>query len=95
MHLGQPGDRAQQHILDARLLRCGHRHTVAVAAQTRGNPQDMYIGYGRGFGDATDLFSHGTLLQPEVPCLPLEIVPYHTHNCPTGIRAQMTPGDTR
>ena len=38
---GQPGDRAEQHVLDARLARGGDRDGVAVAAHPLRDPEDV------------------------------------------------------
>ena len=41
--LGQPGDRSQDHVLDARLGGGGDRDRVAVAAQPGRDPEDVHL----------------------------------------------------
>ena len=39
---GQPGDRAADNVFDARLSGSRDRDRIAVASQSRGNPQNLY-----------------------------------------------------
>ena len=53
MDLGQAGDRAEEHVFDARLGGGGDGHRVAVTAEAGGEPQDVDVRNRRGFlGDA-------------------------------------------
>src|SRR6516225_5289747 len=46
MNLGNPGECAENDVLDARLTRAGHSDGVAVASEPGGEPQDVHLGEG-------------------------------------------------
>jgi hypothetical protein len=64
MNLGQARDRTQQNVFDAWLFRRGDGNAIAVATETRCDPENVNIRDGGSFGDAAYLFSHEILLQP-------------------------------